>query len=399
MWIAAGAVAAAGFSFLFQALLSVFLADAEFGMVSSSIVLALALSVFASMGAPDVTLHLVKSRHLSTSVVLGSFLKLWAFHSIPPVILTVVGLVLNPDLFSSYYFIACFTAFLSFFIVITASSQSGDNFRGVAAKMVGLELFKLIAVCLVVILGAHDLASIYVTLGATFLLAASMGTAILSKSFSRADGPSYRELFSLGIPYAISGLMFMLYYRVTVVVLSASGQHEASGSLAVIYLFLNALLLLPTTFSQRYLQGRWHAIQVNDRIAFVRQLKRQIWSVLIFALPVAVVWFIFSESILKLIYPGRYTLALEYVRWFALIFLLRSICIPLQGASSTASMRWKKTAAVLMAAAATITVSVALAPSLGLLAGLLAALIAESVFIFGLLIGLSREWNRERSLT
>lgn len=395
IWIAIGTIGAAGLSFLFQGLLSVTLSDAEFGLMSSSIILALAFSVFATMGAQDVTLHLVKARKLSPEIALSAYTKVWALHGLPPIGISVLAFVLYRDAASVFFFISTFSALASFFVLQTAERQSRDDFRGVGMLLLALEFCKLTAAMLAASVGGQ-LNTSYLVFGCVFLLLILVRVAQSSFRWKREETIPYKEIIALGMPYAVAAFMFMAYYRITIVVLSSFGLQDEAGSLSVIYLFLGAFLLLPTSFSQKFLQGRWHSISAPDVGAYKAELKRQYRILFLFVTPVCIMWFFLSEPILAMIYPGRYQMAADHARWFAAVFVLRCVCIPLQGAASVAALRWWKLVAVLVAALATFTTSLTLTPVIGFMSGFAAALIGEAAFVMGLSVVLWRAWRNSQ---
>ena len=59
LWVAVGTVGASALSFLFQGYLSLMLSDSAFGVISSAIVVAVALSYFSYYGAQNVMLDIV----------------------------------------------------------------------------------------------------------------------------------------------------------------------------------------------------------------------------------------------------------------------------------------------------------------------------------------------------
>jgi Membrane protein involved in the export of O-antigen and teichoic acid len=381
-WIAIGTIGAAAISFLFQGILSVVLTDADFGLMTSSLILGLSFSVLLSMGAQDVTLHLVKVEKLNPRKVLACYRKAWVLHSIVPVTTSAAGFMVFGNAASAFFFISTFSALISLFVIHTAARQSRDDFFGVGSLLMAVEALKLAAVGFTAAVFRPNLDNLYLICGCIFCTIV-VAKGIWACSHWRNECPNrlrYGDILSLGLPYAIAGLLFMAYYRVSIVVLSSLGMQDEAGSLSVIYLFLGAILLLPTSYSQKFLQGRWHSIAAADGVGCGVEMRRQYRLIMIFVAPFALAWYLFAEQMLGLLYPDRYQLAAEHARWFALVLVLRCICIPLQGASSVAGLRWKKMVAVLVAAFATFSASLVLAPVIGFLSGLAAALVAETIF-------------------
>lgn len=384
LWVAVGTVGASALSFLFQGYLSLMLSDSAFGVISSAIVVAVALSFFSSFGAQNVMLDFVKKKSADSSTILVQFMRIWMLTYAVAFAAGVLVLALAPGLFEKYMFVSTMMLVLALFAILGSNRQSVDDYRGVCLFLVAPEFAKLVAVGVAYVFGARDLARAYLTFGLVFLAMATVVLLARPLWRRRAVAPPARTLVALGFPYAVSSLLFMVYYRSTLVIFSAHGKLEEAGSLAIVYLFMTAILLVPTSYSQRYLLGRWHTIPQSETAAFRSELARQIRAILIFGVPIAIGWFLFSQPTLELIYGERYTLARAYAPWFAVIFLIRSVCIPLQAASSIDEMKWRKTWVVLAAALVTLVLSTALADPLGLVGALISGIVAESVLVVGM---------------
>lgn len=388
VWIALGTLAASAFSFLFQGALSLMLSDSAFGAMSSAIVTAVGLSFFSSFGAQNVMLELVKKRGMSGRRVLLRFVHLWMTTFALLVLLGAAVAAAQPSILAEYIFVAGLMLVLSLCSILAAERQSADDFRGVCFYLAAPEFAKLLAVGAAVVLGAalgtHDLAGSYLAFGLVFL-----AMAVLPLLLPALRGPwepprVYGRLIVTGFPYAAAGLLFMVYYRATLVVFVAFSLREAAGSLAIIYLFMTAILLVPTSYSQRYLLGGWHALRREDTALFRAQLARQLGTILLFSVPIALGWLLCSSAVLRVVYGERYAIAQSWAPWFAIVFLIRAACIPLQAATSLGEMKWRKTWVVLAAAVTTLVLSAALARPFGVAGALISGIAAETVLAAGM---------------
>lgn len=386
IWVATGTVVASVLSLLFQTYLSLFLSDADFGAVSASIVIAVALAVLLALGSQNLMLDSVKRRGLHGAPILTSYLRLWLAVLVVLVAVAVVVSLTAPSRFGEFGFICSLTLLLALLTILGSERQSVDDFRGVGAYLVAPELAKCLAVVVVVILGVRELSGVYLTL-AIVLSVGSVAALLLPSLWRRSPtAPSWASIAVFGLPYALSGLLFMAYYRATVVIFSAFGHLDEAGSLAIIYLFMTAILLLPMTYSQRYLLGRWHAISRNDPARFRKEITRQVSSILLFTAPLGIAWFLLSPWLLEVLYSERYELARAWAPWFAIVFVIRSVSIPLQSAASVGELRWLKTWVVAAAAATTIVLSVVLITPLGFASAFVAGVAAEVVLCGGLIL-------------
>lgn len=395
IWVLAGTVVAAATSFAFQAYLSLALPDADFGAIASLIVWAVALAVLSSTGVENVMLDAVKGQKRKPQVMLGAFRHLWLVHCcVAYLAVALVGLLFRDQALPAF-FLASFAMLLSLFAILSASRQCQDDFRGVCGFMVAPEAAKLAAVGVAVALGLGGLDGFYLGLGTAFTILAVTTVGIGMRRGSLARGPRYLDLVRAGLPYAISSVMFMIYYRSALLVLAAQGQLEEAASLAIIFLFMAAILLLPTAYSQRFLLGRWHTIG-GDATAFAAEIKLQLVRMLIFSAPITLIWILASQPVLEFIYGSRYAGAQAYAMWFAAIFLLRALSLPLLTASSIQPLKWGKTAGIVLAAAITALGSVLLTPRLGIEGAFWAGVAAELALISALFFIITRYIRRSR---
>lgn len=391
LWVLVGTIVAAGLSFLFQGYLSFVLTDSEFGTISTTIVWAVALSLFASAGVQNVMLDFIKGRKDDPDAVVSAFRRLWIAHcALSFLIVTAIALIPGGPTRSAF-FLTSFSMALSLFSILGADRQSHDDFRGVSAYLIAPEVAKISAIAIALIFALRGIEDIYLGFAWVFTAIAAGTFACGHRRDKWRAGPSYFTLLRAGFPYAISSMMFMVYYRSALMVLLANGQSEEAGSLAIIYLFMTAILLLPIAYSQRFLLGRWHAIDRNDTETFVKEVKRQLVNVLAFSAPIALIWVLSSSRILKLIYADRYADAQLYSQWFALIFLLRSVSLPLETACSIDALKWAKTMGFAAAAVVTLIGSLVLIPSLGLMGAFWAGLAAEVALALILVLSIARK--------
>jgi O-antigen/teichoic acid export membrane protein len=394
-WVAIGTLVASFLSLAFQAYLAAFLDDADFG--AASIVVAVALAVFLSLGSQNYLLDSVKRRGLESRPILASYLRLWAL-TLGLFIAASVGTSLFlPSFYKQFAFIGSLTLLIALFTILGSARQSVDDFRGVGFYLVSPEVAKCLAVLVVVVLNVATLSGVYFVMAISFTFISLGALAIPAIWRSYGATPKWTSIATFGLPYALSGLLFMAYYRSTIVVFSSFGMLDEAGSLAIIYLFMTAILLLPTTYSQRFLLGRWHSIPRNEPTQFSRELKRQVTLILLLTVPMGIVWFVISPWIIELLYSGRYSLAGVWAPWFAVVFVIRSVCIPMQTAASIGELKWHKTWVVSGAGLTAIVVSIVFANTLGFASSLIAGLAAEGFLCVGLLFIMSRYLRRSQS--
>ncbi|MBD7958583.1 hypothetical protein H9651_13110 [Microbacterium sp. Sa4CUA7] len=390
IWVAGGTMVAAALSFAFQTGLSLIMSESAFGVVASAMIGAAALAVFTSMGSQNVMLDAVERQGRSARDVVKPYLRIWGTTSV--IGATVVGIVVAvvPALGSALAFTVALCCMISLFSILASSRQSARDFPGVGLLLIAPEAAKVIALAALWLAGLEDLHAAYWLMSGAFA-AACLITILLGLPSARGISPlTWRDVAVAGFPYALSGLLFMLYYRASILVMSSQGYLTEAGSLAVIYLFITAILMLPNAYSQRFLLGRWHAVSGKRPEVFRSELKRQVLSVLAFTIPISAAWFFCSRGVLAWLYGDAYLLAQQWAPAFALVLLSRGVNIPLQAASSIASLRWPRTWVICAAAAVTVGLTIALLPSIGFASAYWAALAAEVVLASALYIMLHR---------
>ncbi len=383
-WVLLGTGVTALLSFLFQAILSMTLSDADFGYLSSAMVWGVTGSILMSLGAQNVLLNYVKRQKGNRQDILGVFSHIWMQHMGASALACGLIYVIFPEFGAQIVFIASFAGLLSLFAIIGAGQQAIDHFRGVGTWLILPELAKLFALLVLFIFGVSQPDHIGLLFAVVFL-AISLGVFLrCAVPPRRTKTLSYRDVVTTSAPYVLSGVMFMVYHRSPLVVLALVHRPVEAGSLAIIYFFMSALLLLPTAYSQRFLLGRWHSFPLEDFSRFSFELRRQLWKMLLFSLPIGAIIFLFSGDFLQFVYQDRYAAAQTYAPWFASVLVLKSLCIPLQAATSVDDLKWRKTMCICIVAGLTIGAAFLLTPTLGLKGAFLAAVLAESALVVSL---------------
>lgn len=397
IWIGFGTIAAAGLSALFQGLLSVQLSEVEFGIFSSALVIAVSISMISAMGAQNVFLQLVKSNVVPAIAVLRSFTTFWLAASLTLSLSAAILLPVVPVPTHYFFLVIGLSSMLSIFSILASASQSADNFREVGLFIIAPEAAKIGAILCATLLAVENPQALALLFSIIFLtISASCFAFLFSLRKRTLPVVRMRQLILLGLPHALSALLFMVYYRTSIVIFAMIDRPAEAGSLAVIYLFMTAILLLPTAYSQRYLLGRWHQFSNSNLDDFRLEIFRQMRKLSVLIVPISFLWFLFSDNLLNFVYGQRYGDAQSYAPYFALIFLIRGFCIPLQAANSIARLRWKKTLAIFATGTVTVALTFYLGTIYGLLGGLIAALAAEITLMLGLALAALLPWKTDR---
>ncbi|NET43254.1 flippase [Okeania sp. SIO2B3] len=191
---------------------------------------------------------------------------------------------------------------------------------------------------------------------------------------------SLRELYRIAYPFAISGVLWVIYYQVDVLMLKAIASTGETGFYSAAYRILEIFSALPRVVFQvaftRF--AKYHA---NDPERLPEQVYKSTRVLLAVVLPVLIIAGFFQTSLVKVLYGDAYRYSV-----YPLAILLPSLSI-----KTFASMlnvffqstgREKKLPRLLfIAATANILINLILIPYIGSVGAALATLLSECILL------------------
>jgi O-antigen/teichoic acid export membrane protein len=123
--------------------------------------------------------------------------------------------------------------------------------------------------------------------------------AVVRRVVGRSTGPSPSVRWLAAWPFAISNLLFMMYYQVDVTMLAALATSREAGLYGAVYRFVDVLQVIPRLVIVVAFPGMAVAWS-RDRIQFRHTLHRLQRVLFVVGVPVLLVVFLWSEALLVL---------------------------------------------------------------------------------------------------
>jgi O-antigen/teichoic acid export membrane protein len=202
-----------------------------------------------------------------------------------------------------------------------------------------------------------------------------------------SDGASATVRWVAAWPFAMSNLLLMLYYQVDVSMLAALGTSRDAGLYGAVYRFVDALQVIPRlviVVAFPTMAVAW----ATDRVQFRHTLHRLQRVLLVVGVPIVLVVFLWSESLLVLAFGPDFAGGAAALRLLVLgnVFAFQSLLLAqaMQTSAHERTLAWILTATVLF----NIVLNATLIPDRGVRGAAEAKAVTEVLYL-GLLLVVS----------
>ena len=192
------------------------------------------------------------------------------------------------------------------------------------------------------------------------------------------DRNLWSSLFKASLPFAITNGLSTVFVRIDVIFLSylatdsIVGLYEAANNLTM---RLNVLARTVNIALYPFLSSEF----TKDKKSLQRFTGKTIRLLLIPAVLISVVLWVFGDSIVVLVYGNKFLDAFQAVKWLALIIPMRFIDTSLEVALSASNREGKRARAVLVAAISNIILNLILIPTYQMMGAVYATVLTEIV--------------------
>ena len=212
---------------------------------------------------------------------------------------------------------------------------------------------------------------------------------------ARAPAPAMPQILRQGMPFAVSGMLYTIYYQVDVVMLGLMAGLEQAGIYKAAFVFIAAAYLLPSTFFQRFLLSRifrWW----ESSIHLVPIVQRSLFGCFIFGGLVAGFFALFADPLIAIAYGKGYSEAAVYLRWLGLAVVLHTLAIGVGAYLVTAPGIARKVRVQVVTAVLNVLGNLLMIPAFGIMGAVIATIGTEAVLLTGYAAMLMRELRDRR---
>ena len=340
-WLLISQIVASACAFIWTVLMARYLGVNDYGIFGFATSLTAILLIATDFG---VNTHII--RHIATDYdsapkYIGNAINLKVIFSIVSIFLTLILLfIIN----STDFVILITLLFLietiikSYLNLFNGSFQAFEvgKYQGIANTLLHLVLLLLILISIYFDLGLLGIAISYILANFVALVYEYY---VLNKYITKPkfefDKKFCKNITVLSIPFAVSGILFTIYYSIDAVMLTKMVGTYATGIYNATYKLISVLTLFYSVYTAVIFPVMSKLFK-NDEKTLVILFEKSIKYLMIIIIPIAISTVIYSTDIIKLIYGNEYIAAspvLSILIWTVCLLLISGACNTLLNAS------------------------------------------------------------------
>lgn len=313
-WLMISQVIASICGFLWTILIARYLGVNDYGVLGFAISLTGILAITVDLG---ISTHIV--RHIATNYdsapkYLGNALPLKSIFAIGTFILTLIILILMKSNELTIIVTLLFTIEIiikSFINLLNGAFQAFEEgkFQGIGNSMLNIILFIFILISIFTDLGIFGISISYILANAIALIYCYY---VLNKHITKPkfeiDKSFCKKITMLSLPFAVTGILYSVYYSIDVVMLTnlvgdyATGIYNATYKLiSVLTLFYSVYIAVIFPVMSRFFE--------DDEKLLVISYEKSIKYLMLVMIPLSVATMFYSLDIIQLIYGHEYDAA------------------------------------------------------------------------------------------
>lgn len=370
-------------TFVFYITIARVLGPEEYGIFAAAIALAAILSLFIQFGLPPLINREVAAHPEEAPRSTVLFLVLEGLTSIGVlIVLLPLALLLG---YEDQALIVCYLAVFSEIcraaIMTIRSTIKGLGWFRTESIVVAIERFAVVAIATVVLFQTESLILVLATI-VTVRAANIIGLLFYVSRQVKITSPITREnlinTLKIAYPFALSGVLWILYYQVDVVMLKSLSTGEETGFYSASYRILEMFSALPRVIFY-VIFTRFARYQASEPEKLPEQIYKATRLLLLAVIPAIVIAGFIQTHLINILYGDEFSRSVK-----SLSILLPSLGIKMFGNVADqflqATGREKKLPRILMAAASTnVVINALLIPSFASMGAAIATLLSECV--------------------
>lgn len=340
-WLMISQIIASICGFIWTILIARYLGVNDYGVLGFAISLTGILGFTMDWG---ISTHIV--RHISTDYdsapkYLGNAIPLKSLFTCGTIILTLIVLILMKSdeltitvtlLFSIEMIIKSFMGLLH------GSFQAFEEgkYQGIANTILNTILLIFILIAIFTDLGIYGIAISYILANAIALIYSyyALGKNITKPKFE-FDKSFCRKITIASIPFAVTGLLYSVYYSIDIVMLTNLIGNYATGVYNATYKLISVLTLFYSVYTAVIfpVMSRFYK---NDEKLLLISFEKSIKYLMLIIIPIAVATMLYSTDIIQFIYGHEYDAAssvLSILIWTVCLLFVSGACNTLLNAS------------------------------------------------------------------
>ena len=335
-WLAVSQVIASICGFIWTMLIARYLGVSDYGVLGFAISFTGILGFTMDWG---ISTHIV--RHISTDndsapKYLGNAIPLKSLFALGTIILTLIILILmksNELLITVTLLFSIEMIVKSFVGLLHGSFQAFEEgkYQGISNTIVNTILLIFILIAIFTDLGIYGIAISYILANIVALIYCYY---VLNKHITKPkfefDKEFCKKITLLSIPFAITGLLYTVYYSIDVVMLTNIVGNYATGIYNATYKLISVLTLFYTVYTA-VIFPVMSKFYKNDKAMLLVSFEKSVKYLMLVMIPLAVATVFYSGDVMTLIYGQEYSAGAS-----VLSILIWTVCLLfISGAANT----------------------------------------------------------------
>ena len=340
-WLLVSQIVASVCGFIWTILMARYLGVEKYGIFGFATSFTAILAIIVDLG---ISTHIV--RHIATDYdsapkYLGNAIPLKVLFSIACTIITLIALILmNVDelvikvtlLFTLEMIIK------SYVNLFNGSFQAFEEgkYQGIGNTILHLILLIFILIAIFTDLGLYGIAVSYILANAIALVYEYlMITRHVTKPKYELDKEFCKRITLLSIPFAVTGLLYTIYYSIDIVMLTNMIGNHATGIYNATYKLISVLTLFYSVYTAVIFPVMSKYFK-NDESLLLISFEKSIKYLMLVIIPLAVATVFYSSDVMHLIYGQSYkggASVLSILIWTVCLLFISGACNALLNAS------------------------------------------------------------------
>ena len=340
-WLMISQIIASICGFIWTILMARYLGVNDYGIFGFATSLTGILAITVDLG---ISTHIV--RHIATDYnsapkYLGNAIPLKSIFAIGTIILTLIILILmksNELVITVTLLFTIEMIIKSYINLFNGSFQAFEEgkYQGIGNTIMNLLLLLFILIAIFTDLGLYGIAISYILAN---LIALTYEYYVLNKHIAKPkyelDRTFCKKITLVSLPFAVTSLLYIIYYSIDVVMLSNMVGDYATGIYNATYKLISVLTLFYAVYTA-VIFPVMSKFYKNDKEMLLISFEKSIKYLMLVIIPLAIATVFYSTDIIHLIYGQEYDAAssvLSILIWTVCLLFISGACNTLLNAS------------------------------------------------------------------
>ena len=335
-WLLISQIIASICAFIWTILMARYLGVNNYGIFGFATSLTGILMIITDMGLNNHVVRHIATNYESAPKYLGNAMPLKSIFGLGTIIITLVILIVMKSNEIVVIVTLLFTLEMiikSFIGLIDGSFQAFEEgkYQGIGNLILHILLLIFILIAIFTDLGILGIAISYIIAN---LIAFAFEYYILTKNIVKPkfeiDVEFYKKITIIALPFAVTGLLYTIYYSIDIVMLTNIVGDYATGIYNATYKLISVLTLFYSVYTAVIFPVMSRLFK-NDKKLLIISYEKSIKYLMLIIIPIAIGTMLYSSDIIQLIYGHAYNQAAS-----VLSILIWTVCLLfLSGASNT----------------------------------------------------------------